>query len=287
MKQTQTQFTASIARPADFQSIARLCKRAVGPRDYVLFFLSKAIAEKGVFLAWKGQELVGMTNFEKCVDGSGWLSMARTDPTWRRTGVAIFLQKQIAAFATRRGITALRLWTSAKNKPSLSAIRKGGFRDICEAAQISCSLRAKVRKRVITPLGRLSGAQLESLLNSPYLSQLNGYMAYKWHFVDAKKSLPKLLHRRELYSRGESRFILARTDRVFGRVGFSTTLLNGPITASLRNSKETARMLGAQVIRAYLPYDRYLLSAARKLGFRRTPWGRHCLVFEKNTQSTL
>ena len=281
MKQTQTQFTASIARPADFQSIARLCKRAVGPRDYVLLFLSKAIAEKGVFLAWKGHELVGMTNFEKCIDGSGWLSMARTDPAWRRTGVAIFLQEQIAAYAKRRGITTLRLWTSAKNKPSLSAIRKGGFKNVCEAARISCNLGTKVKRRIIKPLSQLSRTQLDSLLKSRYLSQMNGYVAYKWHFVDAKKSLPKLLQRRELYSRGESTFVLARTERVLGRVGLSMTLLNGPITASLRNAKETARVLGAQVIRAYVPYDRYLQNAARKLGFRTAPWGRHCLVFER------
>ncbi len=281
MNQAQAQFTASIARRSDFRSIVRLCRRAVGPRDYVLLFLRGAIAEKGFFLAWKGQELVGMTNFERCIDGSGWLSMARTDPAWRRTGVAVFLQKQIAAYAKRRGITALRLWTSAKNKPSLSAIGKGGFKMVCEAAQISCNIRTRVKRPAIGPLTRLSKAEFESLLKSRYLSQMNGYMAYKWYFVEANKTIPRLLRRRELYRRGESTFVLARTERALRRVGFSVTLLNGPITASLRNSKETARMFGAQVIRAYVPYDRYLLSAARKLGFRTAPWGRHCLVFER------
>ncbi len=281
MNQAQAQFTARIAQPSDFRSIVRLCRRAVGPRDYVLLFLRGAIAERGLFLAWKGEKLVGMTNFERCVDGSGWLSMARTDPAWRRTGVAVFLQKQIAAYAKRRGITALRLWTSAKNKPSLSAIKKGKFRVVCEAAQISCNIRTRVKRRAISPLTRLSEAQFESLLKSRYLSQMNGYMAYKWHFVKAKKTLRKLLRRRELYNRGESTFVLARTERALRRVGFSASLLNGPITVSLRNSKEIARVLGAQVIRAYVPYDRYLLSAARRLGFRTAPWGRHCVVFER------
>ncbi len=281
MNEAHIKFTTTIAQPSDLPLIRRLCRRAVGPRDYVLSFLTRAIAQKRLFLAWKGKELVGMTDFEKCIDGSGWLSMARTDPAWRRTGVAVFLQKQIAAYAKRRGITTLRLWTSAKNKPSLNAIKKGGFRMVCEAAQISCNIRTKTRGRVISPLSRLSGAQLESLLKSRYLSQMNGYMAYKWHFVNAKKTLRKLLRRSELYCRGESTFVLARTERVFGRIGLSATLLNGPITASLRNSKDTARMFGAQVIRAYVPYDRYLLSAARKLGFRTAPWGRHCLVFER------
>jgi GNAT superfamily N-acetyltransferase len=278
MTQAQNQFTARIARPSDFRTIARLCRRAVSPSDYVLLFLRQAIAEKGLFLAWKGEELVGMTDFEKCIDGSGWLSMARTDPAWRRTGVAVFLQRHIVAYAKRRGITALRLWTSSKNKPSLKAIRKGGFRQVCEAAHIYCNIRTKGRGLAVN---RSSGTKLELLLKSRYLSQMNGYMAYKWHFVKANKTLPKLLRRREVYSHGESTFVLARTERVFDRVGFSASLLNGPVTASLRNSKEAARALGAQVIRSYVPYDKYLLSAARKLGFRRTPWGLHCLVFER------
>ena len=59
----------SVARPSDYKAISRLCRRAVGPGDYVLWNLREAINDRGLFLAWVGDQLVGMTNFDKCVDG--------------------------------------------------------------------------------------------------------------------------------------------------------------------------------------------------------------------------
>ena len=97
MKPVEIQLRATIAKPSDYRLVARLCRRAVGSWDYVLIKLRDVIGEKGLFLAWNGSELVGMTNFDRCIDGSGWLSMARTDPDWRGGGVAVFLQRQIAA----------------------------------------------------------------------------------------------------------------------------------------------------------------------------------------------
>ena len=279
--------TARMARPSDGRLIGRLCRRAAGPRDYVLSILRETIDDGGLFLAWRDSELVGMTNFEKCVDGTGWLSMARTDPIWRRSGVALFLQRQIASYAKRRGITTLRLWTSSKNKPSLSAIRKGGFRQVCEAAHISYHFKTKVKNRVIHPCSRVPEDQLESLLSSDYLSQMSGYLAYKWHFVKANKRLLRLVLRRgELYAVGSSAFILTKPERIFGEFETSLTLLTGKVTGSLTHSKEAAEALGARVIGAYIPYDRYKLRTAMKLGFKREHWGRHCLIFERNTPLT-
>jgi GNAT superfamily N-acetyltransferase len=280
MKQAQAQFNVRIARPSDFRAIARLCRRAVGPRDYVLLFLKEAIRDKGLFLAWNGQELVGMTNFEKCIDGSGWLSMARTDPAWRRMGVAVFLQKAIAAHAKPRGVTFLRLWTSSTNKPSQYALKKGGFRKVCDAAQVQYSVRKKVKKQTISPT-KLSRPELKSLLNSTYVSKMNGYLAYKWHFVRAKETIPKLVRRAEVYRTGESIFVLTRTERAVRRIGLSIALLSGPVRASLMDSRKIAGLLGGQVLRAYVPYDRHMLSVAKSLGFSRPRWGRHCLVFER------
>lgn len=280
MKQPPIKLIVTIARPSDFGSITRLCNRAVGRGDYVHMFLQEAVADKGLFLAWNGKELVGMANFEKCLDGSGWLSMARTDPAWRGKGVAGFLQKRIAAYARQRGISYLRLWTTHDNRRSLNAIRKGGFTKICEAAHIYANLRRKKGKQRIRPT-QLSTTQLRSLLKSRYVSQMNGYIGYKWYFVKADKTLPRLRSERQLYNVDGSSFVLARTERIRNRVGFSVAFLDGPIRDSLRSSRETARLLGGQAIRAYVPYDSNILRAARELGFKRAPWGRHCLVFEK------
>lgn len=286
MKTPEIRLRSSIARPSDNRLVARLCRRAVGPRDYVLAILREVVADKGLFLAWNGEMLVGMTNFETCVDGSGWLSMARTDLQWRRSGVALFLQRQIAAHARQRGVKILRLWTSSKNKPSVRACRKGGFNPVCEAAHTSCRLRPKRRKPVTRPISPRSEAPLKSFLRFTYLSKMNGYLAYKWHFVKASRELlEQLLRRKELYKVGDSWFILTKPERSYRTLESSCTILSGPIASSLRSAIEVAEGLGAQTIGAYIPYDSFLIKRAIELGFRREPWGEHSIVFEKRLRN--
>jgi GNAT superfamily N-acetyltransferase len=278
----QTQFTSRIARQSDLQAVAQLCRRAVGPRDYVLEILSETIKRKGLFLAYHGDKLVGMTNFERCIDGSAWLSMARTDRTVRRRGVALFLQGQIANHARRRGISKLRMWTAYNNKPSIKAIRKGGFNQVCEAAHISQRLRSAKTTSQIRPLNHVSQIELRSLLQSRYLSDMNGYLAYQWHFVEATKPLIELLlRRREIYRVGNAEFILTKPRRIFGHLQTNLAIMNGTLTDSLRDSKSVANSLKARYVGAYIPYNRYMLRSARRLGFRSEHWGKHCLVFEK------
>jgi len=278
----QSHFKSRIARLSDLEAIARLCRRAVSPRDYVLRILNETIKGNGLFLAYEDDKLVGMTNFGICIDGSAWLSMARTDPSVRRKGVALFLQRQIANHAKRKRISKLRLWTAYNNKPSIKAIRKGGFRQVCEAAHISYRVRPPKRTEPTMPINQASQTELTSFLQSKYLSKMNGYFAYGWHFVQANKPVLKgLLRRGEIYKAGDAAFILTSPRRVFGVSGTNLTILAGTLTGSLRESKRIATSLGARYVGAYIPYDRYMISKSRRLGFRREHWGKHCLVFEK------
>lgn len=276
----QTRFVARIARPSDLQLVIRLCKRAVGPVDYSILGLREAIGNKGLFLAWSADELVGMTNFNKCLDNSGWLSGARTDPKWRRMGIAVFLQKQIAAYAKERGVTALRLWAASTNKPSISAIRKGGFKLVCEAAQIQCNLRK--RRKPIAPANTSVKGNVAGYQNSKYISEMNGYMPYKRCFLKPNANLLKGISRRkEVYQSDGSVIIVTKPERRLERLQSNFTLLDGGVTTSLRDVKEVAMGLGAEVARGYIPYDRYQLRAAKRVGFRQARWGKHCLVFER------
>jgi GNAT superfamily N-acetyltransferase len=283
MKLPRLQLTARIARPSDFQLVARLCRRAAGPRDYVLAILRETIQRGGLFLAWNDSELVGMTNFEKCVDGSGWLGMARTDPDWRRSGVAIFLQKQIASHAKKRGVTTLRLLASSRNTPSIRAIMKGEFKQVCEAAHISYHFKTTGKITAVPLCDQLSEAQFDTLLDSGYLSQMNGYLAYNRRFVKADKRLLNMVSQRgELYMMGGAAFILTQPQKMFDKRATSLSLLMGKVTDSFRRSKDAAKALGVQVMSAYIPYNRYQVKTARELRFRVAHWGRHCLVFERD-----
>lgn len=274
--------TARIARPADYNLIARLCRRAVGSGDYVLRILEETIAQKQLFLAWTNGELVGMVNFQKCIDGAGWLAMGRTDPEWQRRGVALFLQQQIADHARRIGIRYLRLWVLSNNRPSLLAAVKGGFRPVCEAARISRRTQAKRTAQQPHLHGSTSTKSLNALLSSDYLSKMNGYFGYKRHFVKATEKLFKALAARgELYSNEGTCFIFTKPEIAFGRRSSSFTLLDGPVSSSLEQVKKIAKGYGALMLGSYVPYDQHLLSMARTAGFSRNPWGKHCIVFEK------
>ena len=261
--------------------VARLCRRAIGPSDYILKILPNVISHGRLFLAWYGSDLVGMTNFDKCVDGSGWLSMARTDPTWRRRGVAIFLQGQIVDYARGRRIGPLRLWTLSKNKASINACKKGGFKQVCEAAHVSCRLRVKRRAKRVAPTSA-SSTQLRSFLRSGYSSKMNGYIARGWHFMrNSERLLRQLEVQGELYIVEDAAFLVTRPEIRFKEPQSSLTILAGPVPKSMQSAKGITAALGARILSSYIPYEHYQLSIAKKCGFRRNPWGKHCLVFEK------
>lgn len=282
MQQSEIPLVTQQAKPADYHQVARLCRRAVGPRDYVLRVLRDLIDDGGLFVARSNSQLVGMVNFDRCVDGSGWLGQGRTDPDWRRRGVALFLQRRIETHARRQGIRYLRLWVLYKNKPSLFAALKGGFRPVCEAAHVTHIFRVKRQLGRTPPLRSISYTLLESLLRSAYLSKMNGYFAYKWHFVKASAQLlEKLVSKGELYAEGKTGFVLTKPEIAFGHRYSSLMPLKGTLASNLQKIRSFARSYGPISVGSYLPYDGYLLSVARKHGFRRDSWGDHCVVFEK------
>jgi GNAT superfamily N-acetyltransferase len=274
--------TARIAKPSDHKQVARLCKRAVGSRDYALGILKEVIADKGLFLGWSNDELVGMVNFDECVDGSGWLSMGRTDPDWRRRGVALFLQQRVAVCARQRGIEHLRLWALSNNRPSILAATKGGFRPVCEATHVTSSISGARKLRQTRPPRSTYEGSLKDLMKSLYLSKMNGYFAYKWHFVKANEELLRtLLDKGELIAKGTSVFILTHPEMSFGDRRSAFSLLHGTLASALGEVKLVANYSGRLFLGSYWPYDTYLRAVAQKNGFRRDSWGKHCIVFEK------
>ena len=279
---TEADFTleVSVARPSDYKAISRLCRRAVGPGDYVLWILREVINDRGLFLAWAGDQLVGMTNFDKCVDGSGWLSMARTDPDWQGLGVARFLQRELAERAKKHDIRFLRLWTLSTNHAAIRACEKGGFHRVCEAVHVSHSFRSKIRGEYLHFSSNLNSTK--RILESSYLSETRGYFAYKWQFVKADQALfEKIRRKRELYSHDELTFILTKPENTFRRLSCSFSLLEGDPVRSMCLILSKAKNLRAEWVGGYLPFDRRHLAAALKSGLKVDSWGDHCCVFEK------
>jgi hypothetical protein len=175
----------------------------------------------------------------------------------------------------------LRLWVASNNKASIQTCEKGGFRTVCEAAHISARLKTKQKQPAMSPSSP-PRALVESCLKSNYITKMNGYIGRKWHFLKPTTGLiTRLKKEGELYVLEDSVLLITKPEKRFRHPQSSLTILSGPPSKSLRAAREIARRLNAIILSAYIPYDRYQLSVAKRLGFRRQPWGKHCCVFEK------
>lgn len=271
-----------IAKQTDYKAITRLCIRSVPPRGgYVLPILRDVIEAGGLFLAWKENELVGMTNFDRCLDGTGWLSMARTDPKWRGRGVAGFLQSEIGAYSRRKGTRTLRLLVASKNKPSIRACVKGEFEPICEVAHLSRKLRSKKRTGNANSETH-SKISLRTVLKSSHLTKMKGYVPYGWQVVRMSDAVIRRLRRRgELHSLDGCWFILTRPEKDNREVESTFSFLDGSVSKSFGAVLGCVGLQGVSYLSGYVPYGRHELRVARRLGFKASRWGRHCIVFEK------
>ena len=275
------QFRSRIARSSDHQSIAHLCRRAVGPNDYVIARLDETIRKKHLFLVFsKVGDLIAMSNFTPVFDKSGWLGMARTDPDWRGRGIAQFVQRSIASYARKRGIQALRFFVLSTNTSSLRAATKGGFRQVAHGTHVTCDLE----KAKITSEDQIKSKlapcliDLNQILDSNYLSKMNGYVRYGYAFVRANRAnLLFIKNKEELFCYGKSSFILTKTEKDYAEF----SILSGKVRETLVKILKVARELGAIAVGGFLPYDYHLRRVSRTLGFKEDSWGKHSILFEK------
>ena len=275
-------FEARIAGPSDYERIVRLCSRAVGPGDYVIQRLKHVIGQRRLFLAFSGEELVGMSNFTRLIDDAGWFGMARTDPKWRRKGVAIFLQQAKAAYARKLGIKKLRLFVLSTNTPSLRACLKGGFKPVSEAAHLTLTLKSRSNSGGNHALKISRRELIEPLLKSKYLGKMKGYAGYRWNFVKMDlRVLEKISRQGEIYSLENAEFILNRPDEFESGEHREFTLLSGSFEKGLNSVISVASQLGSDSIGTFIPYEPYLIYLTRELGFRDDSWGWHCICLEK------
>lgn len=275
-------FEARVAKPSDYQEIVALCKLAVGEDDYAIQRMRQVIAARGLFLAFSGKELVGMSNFSRTIDGAGWFGMARTHPDWRRKGVAIFLQRAKASHARKLGIKKVRLFVLSTNTPSLRACLKGGFRPVSEAAHLSFNLGTSgSRENHEFEISRREF--LKNLPKSRYVKKMKGYFGYDSTFAKLDQIvLEKISQNGEVYSYRDAKFILNRPDELEPHNHREFALLEGSFEKTLSAVAHTALSFDTESLGTFIPYDRYLISLARNFGFKDDSWGWHCICLEKS-----
>jgi hypothetical protein len=241
------------------------------------------IADGGLLLAFQGTNLVGITNYQKCIDGSIWLGQARTDPAWRRKGVAVFLQRAVIDSARKQHVRKVRMWVLASNSPALAATRKGGFKTVCEFVHVTRRVR-KLKHHLQQPIHSIANIHVQSQLSSSkYLRASNGYIGYSFYIIKPTWNVWNRITRNgELYGYGESLFVYSRNEKWSKRFYPALAAITGEPDEVLDMVRKISDVRKSVSVDSYLPNESRILRAWVDSGFKINDWGYRCVVFEKN-----
>ena len=263
----------------DLDALAALCRASVGPDDYVLHYLEWELLHSVVRVALDDDgRIVGMAVYRPCIDGSGWLAMARTHPNHRREGVNRAILDTMVGMARTSRVPFLRLWTDASNADGVAAFRASGFREVARFARVhGPSARGTLRagpRSFDEDLAR----QVES---SPIVRDGRGYVAHDWGFVPATRSTVFAVAARGAL-RAWGRNLIAVPDMRGHDIPdlLEVRLWAGEPEALFEEACRQAAAAGRSQVGTYIPHARDLLQGARRAGFETIDWGAEAILCE-------
>ena len=127
------------ARGSDREAVFKFCEKTWSWGDYIPEVWDKWLKEKSgrVFIATTDEVPVGITHLSIDKPHEVWLSGARTDPNYRRMGIATAITKKCLDYAKRKGVKAARLTTESDNTASQAVIKKLGFKPTAEFVEMT------------------------------------------------------------------------------------------------------------------------------------------------------
>ncbi|TLZ65925.1 MAG: GNAT family N-acetyltransferase [Methanobacteriota archaeon] len=263
----------------DRDALAALCATAVGRDDYVIDMLKDFILHGVVHVALDGDRIVGMMHYAPAIDGSAWLAIARTDPKFRRRGVAAALIQSFVGLASRSRVPVLRLWSAAKNAGGNASAKASGFREVARFSRVT----RRAEKGAARAAAIMFETELvEEIQASPLLRLSNGYVPYERYFVSLTPANIHLLANAGTLLRvaGGIALVSARPeDDPDATMEFG--LLAGDPVKVLRAIPAVAPGRGAKAVAGFLPHDRRALEAARMAGFETVQWGVEAVLYER------
>jgi len=126
------------ARSSDRAAVFRFCEKTWSWGDYVPKVWDKWLKERngGVFVATVNSVPVGISHLSVDKPYEVWLSAARTDPNYRRMGVATAITQKCLEYAKKKGAKVARLVTGSNNKAAQAVVEKLGFKQIAEFVEM-------------------------------------------------------------------------------------------------------------------------------------------------------
>jgi len=127
------------ARGSDREAVFKFCMKTWSWGDYIPKVWNKWLKEKNgrAFVATIDEVSVGISHLSIDKPHEVWLSGARTDPNYRRMGVATAITKKCLEYAKHKGAKVARLTTESDNIAAQTVIKKLGFKPIAEFTEMT------------------------------------------------------------------------------------------------------------------------------------------------------
>ena len=260
----------------DKPELEALCRTTVGPDDYALDYLERSILKGIVYVALDGkQRIVGMMSYRPCIDGSGWLHMARTHPDVQRQGVARALAESFVGMARASNVPFLRLWADATNVPSLNAAKAGGFHEVARFTRV---VGPAARGTPKSAPRRFDEELWRTVHGSTILARGKGYAAHEWTFVPATRPVVFAVAAKGHFHGWDGN--LLTFGQAEGEAALEFTMWAGRPDELFAEGCRRAAHEGRKTAEAFVPHDRDLLAGARRTGFEPGSWGPEAVLFE-------
>jgi ribosomal protein S18 acetylase RimI-like enzyme len=137
------------ARSTDQEAVFKFCEKTWSWGDYIPKVWDKWLKEENgkVFVATIDDMPVGIAHLSIDKPHEVWLSGARTDPNYRRRGVATAITKKCLEYARKKGAKVARLVTESDNIAAGTLLQKLGFKKIAEFVEMTTEKITKEKSR--------------------------------------------------------------------------------------------------------------------------------------------
>ena len=284
------------ARSSDREAVFKFCEKTWSWGDYVPRVWDRWLRQKNsrVFVATINRVPIGISHLSIDKPREVWLSGARTDPDYRRMGVATAITETCLEYAKNKGAKVARLVTESDNVAAQALLQKLEFQPVTEFGEM-------VTENITEEESRNSrwAKKNETVATWNFLQTSETYrkttglytVLYQW-FSLGKQDLKQFVEkRRAIVHENEScrvnglTLVDDATAREWQENTMQTCYIDGDYDATLdmiKFLKNHCRNLGVKKIYGFTCNYKPITRALEKLGFE--PSDSTVIVYEKKIQ---
>ena len=242
--------------------------------------LDDLILRATTLIAMDEGKVIGMMAYHGQMDGSAWISSARTHPDYQRRGVATSIIRSCEDLAREHGVGPLRLWTEADNESGKAAFMSNGFREVGRFTRMTASPATAAREVDFGPL-EYSERLWVRVRSSRVLSKSDSYLNHGFGFLKVDRGLFKTLVDKGFVF-GWGRNVVVMSEFMFnGMETLEAQILLDHPEEVLTDLLAIAKATNMGQVHTFIPHDAEIVDAARKAGFGLIDWGMEAILCEK------